>query len=161
MPYEAGLSRPWYVKGRVAAHSGKYTDMYSAWHSAKSKPKTPGGKVTAQESFYQGYHDSKERVQHNPPKGWVKASAVRIRKSGGKVMVDIRRPSIRHNPASAAKRHAQRCRCSDQGCPVHKGIPGCSNKAVRKVYRIDMEDRTGTPMCRGCANDALDSGVFR
>jgi hypothetical protein len=28
------------------------------------------------------------------------------------------------------------------------------------LYRVDMEDETGTPMCESCGGDALDSGVF-
>lgn len=53
-----------------------------------------------------------------------------------------------------------RCHCFDKGCPVHKGQHLCPNKALVRVYRVDMHDRTGTQMCEGCANDALDSGVF-
>ncbi len=51
------------------------------------------------------------------------------------------------------------CECSDPGCPVCKGK--CQDKAVTTVYRIDMEDYTGTDMCDGCAGDCLESGVFR
>jgi len=28
------------------------------------------------------------------------------------------------------------------------------------LFRVDMEDETGTAMCEECADDALDSGVF-
>jgi hypothetical protein len=52
------------------------------------------------------------------------------------------------------------CGCADPGCPVHKGASSCASLAVCVVFRVDMEDRTGTPMCDGCANDALESGVF-
>ncbi len=52
------------------------------------------------------------------------------------------------------------CCCSDPGCPKHKGRSGCSYIATSIVYRIDMEDKTGTPMCSGCTEDALNSGVF-
>jgi len=42
-----------------------------------------------------------------------------------------------------------------------KGNLECPRKHAKvTVYRSDMEDRTGTPMCNGCANDALESGVF-
>lgn len=53
------------------------------------------------------------------------------------------------------------CECSDPGCPVHKGQSTCA-KLVRTqtVYRIDMEDRTGTRMCKACAADAMNSGLF-
>lgn len=52
------------------------------------------------------------------------------------------------------------CECSDPGCQVHEGKEECNHRAVTVVVRIDMEDQFGTPMCRKCANDALDSGVF-
>lgn len=53
------------------------------------------------------------------------------------------------------------CECRDPGCPMHKPKSTCTKKARRKVFRIDMEDETGTRMCNGCADDALESGVFR
>jgi len=53
-----------------------------------------------------------------------------------------------------------KCACSDPGCEVHEGKSECTHNAVTVVVRMDMEDRTGTPMCRACANDALESGVF-
>ena len=59
------------------------------------------------------------------------------------------------NPARRTK-----CECADPGCPVHRGVSHCEKKSAGKVYRSDMEDRTGTAMCRGCMEDALDSGVF-
>jgi hypothetical protein len=51
-----------------------------------------------------------------------------------------------------------RCECSDPGCPCCKGK--CRHEATETVFRVDMEDWTGTDMCGGCADDALDSGVF-
>lgn len=51
-----------------------------------------------------------------------------------------------------------RCECSDPGCPVCSG--DCHNNAEYTVYRVDMQDETGTDMCEGCTNDCLDSGVF-
>ncbi len=58
------------------------------------------------------------------------------------------------------------CQCADRECPVGHTIPGgalipCSKEAKTTVYRIDMDDETGTPMCYGCASDAMLSGVFR
>jgi len=50
------------------------------------------------------------------------------------------------------------CECADPGCPVCAGK--CKHHAKSVAFRIDMEDRTGTPMCERCANDAMDSGVF-
>ena len=52
------------------------------------------------------------------------------------------------------------CQCSDPGCPVHKGSENCENIATHVMYRIDMADETGTPMCDDCANDAFESGLF-
>ena len=58
-PFEAGLSRAWYNKGKKAGHSRRYSDMYDAWAVAKKKAsKIPGQYVTQQESFYQGYIDT-------------------------------------------------------------------------------------------------------
>ena len=50
------------------------------------------------------------------------------------------------------------CECSDPGCPECKG--DCNRRALSTVYRVDMKDETGTPMCNRCAEDAMDSGVF-
>lgn len=51
-----------------------------------------------------------------------------------------------------------RCECRDGGCPVCHGK--CKAAAELTLYRVDMEDQTGTDMCGACAADALDSGVF-
>jgi predicted Zn-ribbon and HTH transcriptional regulator len=53
-----------------------------------------------------------------------------------------------------------KCQCADKECPEHKGSSKCMGKAVTTLYRVDMEDKTGTPMCRGCADDAMESGMF-
>jgi len=50
------------------------------------------------------------------------------------------------------------CECGDPGCPVCHGH--CHKPAHTTVYRSDMEDRTGTPMCDECTADCLDSGLF-
>lgn len=52
------------------------------------------------------------------------------------------------------------CECSDPGCPVHRGKSECHLRAKYNVFRIDTEDKTGTFMCQGCMEDAMDSGVF-
>lgn len=52
-----------------------------------------------------------------------------------------------------------RCECTDPGCPCCHGH--CKRAAVVGVHRVDMEDATGTPMCQGCADDAMEAGVFR
>lgn len=51
------------------------------------------------------------------------------------------------------------CECSDPGCPCCQG--SCPVAADATVFRVDMEDITGTRMCEPCAADALESGVFR
>lgn len=62
------------------------------------------------------------------------------------------------------KRLIYMCECVDPGCPEHRGAARsleCLEPATTILYRIDMEDHTGTKMCRGCADDAHASGVFR
>ena len=52
------------------------------------------------------------------------------------------------------------CECCDKGCPEHEGVSSCCNPANRILFRIDMEDLTGTAMCEDCAYDAMDSSFF-
>lgn len=52
----------------------------------------------------------------------------------------------------------ERCACSDPGCPVCHGH--CHKPGKHLVYRSDMEDETGTLMCDGCMEDAMNSGLF-
>jgi hypothetical protein len=52
------------------------------------------------------------------------------------------------------------CECADPGCPAHKNSSKCNGLATIILYRIDMNDATGTAMCDACADDALESGVF-
>lgn len=59
--------------------------------------------------------------------------------------------------------HAQtgaRCGCADSGCKVHTPRPNCVNGANTILYRVDMDDASGTLMCDDCANDATMSGLF-
>lgn len=52
-----------------------------------------------------------------------------------------------------------RCECFDQDCAEgHTGQ--CINRAGMTLWRIDMEDQTGTRFCRVCAKDAMESGLF-
>lgn len=52
------------------------------------------------------------------------------------------------------------CECSDAGCKAHVG-KACDVRArTRTLYRVDMEDRTGTRFCSACADDAMESGLF-
>lgn len=50
------------------------------------------------------------------------------------------------------------CECSDGGCLCCHGQ--CSNQSTVVLYRIDMEDKSGVAFCDGCADDAMESGVF-
>lgn len=50
------------------------------------------------------------------------------------------------------------CECADPKCPVCQGH--CDNRASTNLKRIDMDDKSGTMFCEGCAQDALNSGVF-
>lgn len=58
------------------------------------------------------------------------------------------------------KTKRNKCECSDLGCPVHEGKSNCERLAHETLYRVDMEDQTGTLFCHECASDAFDSGVF-
>lgn len=57
------------------------------------------------------------------------------------------------------------CECLDHGCPAHRGKP-CHRLAHTAdargslLFRVDMEDRTGTLFCAACAEDAAMSGLY-
>lgn len=53
------------------------------------------------------------------------------------------------------------CQCFDTACNVNHGAVGCEIAPAFALYRVDMEDRTGTAMCEHCAEDAVESGLFR
>jgi hypothetical protein len=53
-----------------------------------------------------------------------------------------------------------KCECTDTGCAVHDGMNLCDCLAVAILYRVDMDDYTGTAMCDDCATDAMMSGLF-
>src|SRR5574342_1268410 len=103
MAFQAGLDRRWYVKGRVAAR-GPWRDMVEAWHAALNKPKTPGKRVTAQESFYQGYFDSQEgRSGKQSPASAVpthEVSGFVRRLPSGQIQVKIPLSSLRRKRAN-------------------------------------------------------------
>lgn len=50
------------------------------------------------------------------------------------------------------------CECMDKGCPCDGD---CREQATETVFRVDMEDDTGTKMCGTCADDAHLTGLFR
>ena len=52
------------------------------------------------------------------------------------------------------------CECSDPGCPEHLTSTECHQYGRYTLYRIDMDDRTGTRMCSWCAEDAMECGLF-
>ena len=52
------------------------------------------------------------------------------------------------------------CECHDAGCVHHEGLSYCLDGASETLYRIDMLDVDGTPMCADCVLDALNSGLF-
>jgi hypothetical protein len=52
------------------------------------------------------------------------------------------------------------CDCCDSGCPAHKGKSECTNQATVSLRRIDFAGQPIVWFCNGCAEDALDSGVF-
>lgn len=54
------------------------------------------------------------------------------------------------------------CECADPGCLHHMGTAACHTPVgrTRILYRVDMEDETGTRMCAPCREDALESGLF-
>ena len=53
------------------------------------------------------------------------------------------------------------CECIDANCPAHEGIHHCDVNGTTVLYRIDMEDRTGTLFCEACTEDALGAQVYR
>lgn len=55
------------------------------------------------------------------------------------------------------KKNYNTCECSDPGC-VCGGR--CAGRGTVILYRVDMQDETGTLFCENCASDALDSGLF-
>jgi len=52
-----------------------------------------------------------------------------------------------------------KCQCSDMGCGVCRGM--CKYAADYPLFRVDMDDETGTLFCERCGEDAFESGLFR
>ncbi len=52
------------------------------------------------------------------------------------------------------------CECYDPGCNAHRGSDTCKTQGVTILYRIDMEDETGSLMCEACCEDAMECGLF-
>lgn len=53
----------------------------------------------------------------------------------------------------------QTCQCADAACAAGH-IGDCRLTATERLYRVDMEDTTGTAFCCACADDAWASGLF-
>lgn len=54
----------------------------------------------------------------------------------------------------------KKCECADPGCRAHLGRSKCNREAAQTLFRVDMEDKTGTRFCDHCTLDAMESGVF-
>lgn len=55
------------------------------------------------------------------------------------------------------------CECYDAAChyDTRENPARCSAiSRLRTLYRVDMDDTTGTRMCETCGADALESGLF-
>lgn len=62
-------------------------------------------------------------------------------------------------------RQRRSCECADPGCPACHGSHGRDHEPVKvaariRLYRIDMEDTSGTDFCTACREDAERSGLF-
>jgi len=71
--------------------------------------------------------------------------------------------------STAAERDARMvlCGCFDNGCKANHGRacltridPLAGDGSGETLYRVDMQDDTGTLFCRACADDAMESGLF-
>jgi hypothetical protein len=54
------------------------------------------------------------------------------------------------------------CECLDLGCKAHPG-KACTDVGegpTEILYRIDMDDKTGTCFCVPCAEDAMSTGLY-
>lgn len=59
---------------------------------------------------------------------------------------------------TGSRKHA-RCECYDR---TDGHLERCENvERLRTLYRIDMEDRSGTAFCALCYGFAAESGLFR
>lgn len=56
-----------------------------------------------------------------------------------------------------------RCDCQDKGCKAHTDEVCCTSlprENMSRLYRVDMEDNTGSRFCPACTDDAMGSGLF-
>jgi hypothetical protein len=51
------------------------------------------------------------------------------------------------------------CECADPMCPAHPSLNSCAHPSTRRLFRVDMMNAR-IRFCDGCADDALESGVF-
>jgi hypothetical protein len=52
------------------------------------------------------------------------------------------------------------CACVDVQCRVHPGVRGCGALGLIILFDADKPGSTGTLMCAGCRDRALESGRF-
>jgi len=55
----------------------------------------------------------------------------------------------------------ERCRCKEPACNVAHGAAGCGSTEDVTIYRTTEPDEFGTKVCIHCAQDAVESGLFR
>lgn len=60
-----------------------------------------------------------------------------------------------HNVADGTP--APKCECADRECACGGN---CNHQSVTTLFRVDMDDSTGTAFCDRCASDAMDCGLF-
>lgn len=130
-PWEPGLSRTWYSRGYQAGASGRYADMYGAWHAAKNKPRTPGGRVTAQESFYQGFMDTKRMFNSK----WQPAH-VRVN-NHGQVQIRVTNPKSRRLGGGGKMASCVRQVAARGGAYDPKAV--CAAAGMRKYGKARMQ----------------------
>jgi hypothetical protein len=58
------------------------------------------------------------------------------------------------------KTSAKQCECHDPGCDHTEQGHHKDTRQYRILYRIDMDDRSGTMMCHTCREDAMLCGLF-
>lgn len=63
-------------------------------------------------------------------------------------------------PSGLVKPMSKQCECCDSDCLIHPGKECCQRSNLSTLYRVDMEDKTGTKFCPKCWDDAMESGLF-
>jgi len=55
----------------------------------------------------------------------------------------------------------ERCQCKEPACNVAHGASGCESTEDTTIYRTSEPDAVGMKVCVHCAQDAVESGLFR